>query len=94
MEARDKHENNVNDDHTRLKYVSGSCIKKKAQDDYNGNVMNIYKDLFDGKEIEFDLTDRLDNKDVFEFDQKTLKVSTRRTKFPREIKFDLHIERL
>ena len=56
--------------------------------------MNIQKDLFDGKEIEFDLTYRLDNEDVFEYDQKTLNVSTRQKKFPREIKFDLDIQRV
>ena len=94
LESHDLQGNLVHDHHTRLKSVSGSCIKKKAQDDYNGNVMNIYKDLFDGDEIEFDLTDRLDSKDVFEFDQKTLNVSTRQKKFPRQIKFDLDTERV
>ena len=69
--------------------------RKKAQDDvYNGNVMEIYKDMFDGAEIGFDLTDRLDSKDVFEFDKKTLNVSTRQKAFPRMIKFDLDTERV
>ena len=95
LEAHDEHNKPLHDHHTRLKSVSGSCIKKKAQEEiYKGNVMNIYKDLFDGVEITFDLKDRLDDKDVFEFGSKEMNVSTRQKPFTREIKFDLNIERI
>ena len=65
LESQDLQGNFVHDHHTRLKSVSGSCIKKKAQDDYSGNVMYIYKDLFDGDEIEFNLTDRFGQQRCF-----------------------------
>ena len=48
LESQDKHQHIVRDDHTRLKDVSGSCIKTKAQNYCNGNLMNIYKYLFYG----------------------------------------------
>ena len=66
LEAHDEDNKPLHDHHTRLKSVSGSCIKRQAQDEmYKGNVMNIYKELFECDEIEFDLTDRLDSKYVF-----------------------------
>jgi hypothetical protein len=95
LHSTDLDDNNVYDNHVRLKGVSNSCIQKKAQEDiYNGDVINIYKSLFDGDEIEFDLNDRLDDKGVFEFNHQTLEVSTKKDKFTRSMRFDLDIDRV
>lgn len=41
--------------HIRMKGVPTDVIKKHADDHYNGDVMELYKDLYEGKTIEFNL---------------------------------------
>lgn len=39
-----------------MKGINGECIKLKADELYEGDVIKLYEDLYNGKEIEFDLT--------------------------------------
>jgi len=38
-----------------MKGVNTECIEKKAEDEYNGDLVKLYEDLFNGKELTFDL---------------------------------------
>ena len=42
--------------HIRLKGIPSRCIQAKCDEDYQGNPMALYKDLYDGKTVSFDLT--------------------------------------
>lgn len=42
--------------HIRLKGIPGRCIQAKCDEDYDGSPMGLYKDLFAGKTVSFDLT--------------------------------------
>ena len=42
--------------HIRLKGIPSRCIQAKCNQMYKGNPMELYKDLFNGKTISFDLT--------------------------------------
>ena len=43
------------DYHIRLKGVPNACIMRKVNDDYKGNPMKLYEDLYNGKKVSFDL---------------------------------------
>jgi hypothetical protein len=42
--------------HIRLKGIPGRCIQAKCDEDYDGSPMGLYKDLYAGKTVSFDLT--------------------------------------
>jgi hypothetical protein len=42
--------------HIRLKGIPSKCIQAKCNEMYKGNPMGLYKDLFNGKTVAFDLT--------------------------------------
>ena len=65
-----------------MKGIPDDCIKYMADKEYDGDVMKIYKDLYDGKEITFDL---LAVRPKFEF-KKNMTI-IHRTKFNRKLKF-------
>lgn len=41
----------MTDYHIRMKGISNEAILHKAKTDYNGDVMQIYKDLYNGKPV-------------------------------------------
>ena len=43
------------DYHIRLKGIPSKCIQARVDEAYGGNPMLMFNDLFEGKEIEFDL---------------------------------------
>ena len=55
LEAEDKEGNKIYDYHIRMKGVPSDCIKYKADQEYNGDIVALYKDLYDGKELTFNL---------------------------------------
>jgi len=55
LEAEDKDGNKIYDYHIRMKGVPADCIKYKADQEYNGDIVRLYKDLYDGKELTFNL---------------------------------------
>ena len=42
--------------HIRLKGIPARCIQAKCDEDYGGDPMLLYKDLYEGKTVSFDLT--------------------------------------
>ena len=82
LESHDKDGNLIYDHHIRMKGIPVDCIKYKADQEYGGDVMKIYKDLYDGKEITFDL---LAVRPKFEF-KKNMTI-IHKTKFNRKLKF-------
>ena len=42
--------------HIRLKGIPSKCILSKCNEDYEGDPMSLYKDLYNGKTVSFDLT--------------------------------------
>ena len=55
LEALDKDGEIINDYHIRMKGVSTNCIKFKGDQEYGGDYMKMFKELFDGKTLEFNL---------------------------------------
>ena len=47
----------MNDYHIRMKGINTECIIAKAKTDYNGDVMKLYEDLYNGNKVTFDLCD-------------------------------------
>lgn len=45
----------ITDYHIRMKGIPEDCIKYKADNEYGGDLMALYNDLFEGKTLEFDL---------------------------------------
>ena len=68
--------------HIRMKGVPEDSILHKAETEYDGDVMEIYKDLFNGIQLDFDL---LAKKPKFELKKDMTIVS--KAKFIRKIKF-------
>ena len=84
LEGKDENGNIVNDYHIRMKGVSNQSIQHLAYEKYNGDIMKIYEELYEGKELEFDLL--CGGKKVsFEF-HKDMTISSRQL-FKRKIKF-------
>jgi len=46
----------VKDYHIRLKGIPSACITHKVKTEYKNKPMNLFKDLFNGKKIDFDLS--------------------------------------
>ena len=53
--GKDKDGNDLIDYHIRMKGVNSKCIRVKAEQQYNGDLIKLYEDLYNGKKIEFDL---------------------------------------
>ena len=53
--GKDKDGKELVDYHIRMKGVNSSCIRVKANEEYNGDLVQLYEDLYKGKKIEFDL---------------------------------------
>ena len=68
--------------HTRLKGIPSATIMKTADKDYNGDVIGLYKDLYDGKAVYFDL---LDGRVSFVLNNNLSYVT--RTEFSRTVRF-------
>ena len=82
LQSKDKDGNTIYDYHVRLKGVSNDCIKHKADTEYGGDLIKLYNDLYEGKEIVFNL---LAVRPKFEV-CKNQEIITK-TKFNRRIKF-------
>ena len=54
-ETKDEHGNLVYDYHVKMKGMNNRGIVHRANEDYGGDVLAVYKDLYEGKKIEFDL---------------------------------------
>ena len=72
----------VYDYHIRMKGVPSDCIIHKANEEYDGDIIALYKDLYDGKELTFNL---LAVRPKFEM-CKDMQIITK-TKFNRKISF-------
>lgn len=84
LRGEDENGNFHYDYHIRLKGINEEAIKLKIKDNYNNNPYELYKDLYKGEKIIFDLTANGD-KCCFEFN-KSYDISTRAT-FSREVCF-------
>ena len=80
--SKDKDGNTIYDYHIRLKGVPDNSIKYLAQTEYDGNVLQIYKDLFAGKELTFDLIAVKPK-----FDLKRDMTISSKSKFNRKVRF-------
>lgn len=78
----DKKGKKLVDYHIRMKGVPSDCIIHKANKDYKGDIIALYKDLYDGKELTFNL---LAVRPKFEM-CKDMNIITK-TKFDRKISF-------
>ena len=78
----DKEGNELIDYHIRMKGIPNDCIIHKAEQEYGGDVIALYKDLYDGKELTFNL---LAVRPKFEMCKDMNIIS--RTKFDRKISF-------
>jgi len=83
LRGEDKEGNYYYDYHIRLKGINTEAIELKINKDYN-NAFELYEDLYNSKEIEFDLTAE-GNKCCFKFD-KVYNVSTQKD-FKRIVSF-------
>jgi len=84
LRGEDENGNFHYDYHIRLKGINEEAIKQKIKDNYNNNPYELYKDLYKGEKIIFDLTAN-GYKCCFEFN-KSYGVSTK-TSFSREVCF-------
>ena len=55
LKSKDKEGNIIYDFHFRMKGIPDDCIKYKANQEYDGDLMALYNDLYNGKTIEFNL---------------------------------------
>ena len=82
LEAEDKDGKKIYDYHIRMKGVPADCIKYKANQEYGGDIVKLYKDLYEGKELTFNL---LAVRPKFEL-CKNMTIISRKT-FNRKIRF-------
>ena len=80
------------DYHVRMKGCPEKCIWRVAHDDYNGDIIKIYQDLYEGKKVRFDLLKGYDEEEGGNYDKCAFQyhknfIVSNRTEFPREIKF-------
>ena len=77
--------------HFRMKGVKDGAIKHKAKHEYNGDLMALYKEMYDGNMVEFDLTKGLDDDgddiEVPCFEYHKSWIITSKDEFPRKIQF-------
>ena len=55
LESTDKGGNTINSEHIRMKGIPTSCIQYYAEQ-HNTSVLDLFKQLYDNKPIQFDLT--------------------------------------
>ena len=82
LQGYDKDGNELTDYHIRMKGVPEDSILYKAEHEYGGDVMALYQNLYDGKEVTFNL---LAVRPKFEMCKNMNIIS--KTKFDRKIKF-------
>ena len=82
LKGYDKDGNELIDYHIRMKGIPNDCIIHKADTEYGGDIIALYKDLYDGKEVSFNL---LAVRPKFEM-CKDMQIITK-TKFDRKISF-------
>ena len=87
LRSQDKDGNIIYGYHIRLKGVPENSIKFKADAEYDGDVFAMYEEMFQGKELTFDL---LAVKPKFELKRDMTIVSKK--KFDRKVKFKTTIE--
>jgi len=80
--GKDKDGKELVDYHIRMKGVNSKSIRDKANKEYNGNIINLYEDLYNGKKLEFDL---LTGGPSFQLN-KNMTIKSRK-KFTRKIQF-------
>jgi len=80
--GKDKDGNVIVDYHIRMKGVNSGCIRKKAEQEYGGDLVKLYEDLYNGEKIEFDLLTAGPSFDM----RKDMSIVSRK-KFTRAIKF-------
>ena len=80
--AKDENGKDLYDYHIRMKGVNSACIRVKAEQDYGGDLVKLYEDLYNGKKIEFDLLTG-----GVSFDMRKDMSIVSRKKFTRGIKF-------
>ena len=87
LKSVDKFGNDIYDYHIRMKGVPCSSILYKANKDYDGDVIALYNDMYNGIEVEFDLlvNDDGSKKCRFEFN-KDMTIQNKH-EFKRNIKF-------
>lgn len=83
------------DYHIRLKGVPNACIWRKVNDCYDGNPMKLYKDLYNGNKVTFDLLKGW-NKDDGNYSKPAFThhksfVISNSTNFTREIQFQQEV---
>ena len=82
LQGYDSQGNELTDYHIRMKGVPSDCIIHKAKEEYGGDIIALYKALYDGEEITFNL---LAVRPKFEM-CKDMNIITK-TKFNRKISF-------
>ena len=82
IQGYDEDGNELIDYHVRMKGIPCDCIWYKANTEYGGDIVSLYKDLYDGKELTFNL---LAVRPKFEM-CKDMNIITK-TKFERKISF-------
>ena len=92
LESVDKNGETITDDHIRLKSVPTSCVKYTA-DTYEIDPMELYKQLYNGTKILFDLTESGKNCG-FKFEKNLSIRSYEESEFVRGISFSQEIERI
>ena len=92
LESVDKHGKTITDDHIRLKSVPTSCVKYTA-DKHKIIPMELYKNLFNGSKISFDLTESRKNCG-FKYEKDMSVRSYEESEFIRGIVFSPEIERI
>ena len=92
-ESKDKHGNTIHEDHIRMRGIPTPCIKYKAHESTR-DVMSIYKNIYNGGEIEFDLTNINSKTTCFSFN-KDKSISTWKSgEFIRCITTDVETEKI
>ena len=93
LESKDKHGNTINEDHIIIRVIPTPCIKYKAHES-KCDVMSIYKKLYNGGELEFDLTNNNSKITCFRFN-KDKSISTWKSgEFNRCITTDVETEKI
>ena len=91
LESVDKDGNVINSNHIRMKSIPTSCIKYTSKE-LNLQPLDLYKQLYDNKKIDFDLTEN-GNKCGFKFETDMSVRSYKDGEFHRCIGFSTDIEK-
>ena len=92
LESVDAEGNTINSDHIRMKSVPTSCIKYTSKE-MNLQPMELYKQLFESKKINFDLTEG-GNNCGFKYEKDMSVRSYQESEFNRCIGFSSEVEKI